>query len=321
MSKEQAVFDILSKSNFRPKLGSDNISIPCPLAPYTPVHKNNWDSRPSMGIKVTDSSVLVHCFTCGFKSGQLSYLYGRLAHADSRWQPALEAVKDMETNYLANGLMSLQQAGYYQKKQTKDQPLDESLYEPYARKFAPYFQRRGITLETGKRWDVGVDQEKHRAVIPVRDIQGNLWGAVGRSYNGAMPKYLNYWEMKKGTQLMGAQLIKQAKTTVIVEGTLDAMLADQAIRHNDLSDEYNVVSILGAQLTETQAHKLVSCSTAIVVALDADQAGERGTNRIKDLLSTRLMTRYANIGSTGKKDFGDCSESEIIQVIQSANLI
>jgi len=321
MSKEQAILDILSKSNLRPRQGADNISIPCPLAPYTPLHKGNWDSRPSMGIKVTESSVLVHCFTCGFRSGQLSYLYSRLAHADSRWQTAFEAVKEMETKYLANGLMSLKKQGFYQKKVQKDQPLDESLFQPYARKFAPYLQRRGITLETGKRWDVGVDQDKHRAIIPVRDIKGQLWGAVGRSYNGAMPKYLNYWEMKKGTQLMGAQLIKEAKTTVIVEGTLDAMLADQAIRSNGLDSEYNVVSILGASLSETQAHKLVGCSNSVIVALDADQAGERGTKRAKDLLGNRLLTRFASIGAIGKKDFGDCSEQEIVSVIQNSKLI
>jgi|11_taG_2_1085331.scaffolds.fasta_scaffold00160_21 5S rRNA maturation endonuclease (ribonuclease M5) len=322
MSKEQTIFDMLSKSNFRPKLGAENISIPCPLAPYTPLHKNNYDTRPSMGIKVTDGSVLVHCFTCGFKSGQLSYLYSRLAHHDSRWQPALNAVRDMESKYLGDGLMSLRNSGYNQTKSSqKAQPLDESLFEPFSRKFAPYLHRRGITLETGERWGVGVDQDKHRAIIPVRDVKGNLWGAVGRSYNGAMPKYLNYWEMKKGTHLMGAQLIKEAKTTIIVEGTLDAMLADQAIRHNGLSQDYNVVSILGSQITESQAHKLVSCSNAIVVALDADQAGERGTKRVKELLSTRLMTKYTSFSLVGKKDFGDCSESEIIQVIQSAKLI
>ncbi len=321
MSKQDTVFDILTKSNFRPKLGADNISIPCPLAPYTPLHKNNYDSRPSMGIRVTDTAVLVNCFTCGFKSGQLSYLYSRLAHHDNSWQPALQAVQDMESKYLGDGLNSLKNMGYYKQSVQEDKPLDESLFEPYSRKFAPYLQKRGITLETGKRWGVGVDQERKRAVIPVRDTQGQLWGAVGRSYNGAKPKYLNYWEMKKGAHLLGAQLITQAKTTVIVEGSLDAMLADQALRQAGYADDYNVVSILGASVSEVQAHKLVACSNAIVVALDADEAGQRGVARIKDLLGNRLLTRYAHISSVNKKDFGECSPSQIVEVILGASLI
>ena len=45
----------------------------------------------------------------------------------------------------------------------------------------------------------------------MRDFSGNLWGAVGRSYVGATPKYMNYWEMKKGTQLLGAQRNQKLK--------------------------------------------------------------------------------------------------------------
>lgn len=321
MNKEQAIFDILAKSSFRPKRGSENIAIPCPLAPYTPLHKNNWDSHPSMGIKVTDSAVLVHCFTCGFKCGQLSYLYSRLASADSRWQPALEAVKQMESQYLADGLRNLQNMGFYKKSEPKLEPIPESEYKPYARVFSRYLEGRGIKLETGKRWDVGVDTERKRAVIPVRDFQGRLWGAVGRSYVNEHPKYLNYWEMKKGTQLLGAQLIKSSKTTVVVEGSLDALLADQAIHDAGLQEEYHVVSILGARLTETQANLLVGCSNEVILALDADQAGQQGVEKAKGLLSSRLMTRYANIASVGKKDFGECNKDEIMTVINSAILL
>lgn len=319
MSKQDAVFDILNKSNFRPKLGASNISIPCPLAPYTPLHKNNYDSRPSMGIRVTDTAVLVNCFTCGFKSGQLSYLYGRLAYNDASWKPALEAVHKMEAQYLSEGLTKLKSMGFYQHKVEEASPLDEGLFEPYSNKCAPYLLKRGLTLETCKKWGVGVDQVRKRAVLPVRDIKGQLWGAVGRSYNGATPKYLNYWEMKKGVHLLGAHLIKSAKTTVIVEGGLDAMLADQALTESG-SDDYNVVSIMGASMSETQANKLVGCSNAVVVALDSDEAGQLGVNRIKALLSDRLMTRYAHISSINKKDFGECSASQICEVIQSASL-
>lgn len=321
MDKQQAVLDILQRCNFRVRQGAQNLSIPCPLAPYTPLHKNDYDSHPSMGIKVTEGAVLVNCFTCRFKSGQLSYLFNRLNSYDSRWKGALEATQELEKQYLSLGIANLKSMGLYKECKPQAIPVDESLFEPFSRKFAPYLKRRGVSLDTGIRWGVGVDLDQKRAVIPVRDFSGNLWGAVGRSYVGATPKYMNYWEMKKGTQLLGAQLITKAKTTVIVEGSLDALLADQALREAGLGDEYNVVSILGASLSEAQANLLVRCSNDIIIALDADDAGQRGVDKAKGLLCTRLMSKVADIGSVHKKDFGECSALEIVDVIQNARLL
>lgn len=320
MTHQQHVYDLLSRSGFNPKVGAENISIPCPLAPYSPLHKSNHDRRPSMGIKVVDGAVLVHCFTCGFKSRQLSYLYARLAYNDSRWQEALSHVREMESHYVIQGINHLQHSGFMRVQPEPELCLDESLFTPYSGKFAPYLQRRGITLETGKRWGVGVDVERSRAVIPVRDIQGALWGAVGRSYVNATPKYLNYWNMKKGKHLLGAQLIDQACTTVVVEGSLDAMICDQAITEAGLQSEYNVVAILGSSVSKEQAKRLISCSHDIILALDADTAGQRGTETSLKLLSKRVMTRVAHIGQKGKNDFGSCTSDEIITVLASARL-
>lgn len=319
MSKHAEVLSILQRSNFRPRNGSENISIPCPLAPYTPLHRNSVDSRPSMGIKVTDTSVLVHCFTCGFKSGQLSYLYSRLAHYDQSWRPALDAVRQMEAQYLSAGLAALESIGYMRQEQERDQALDEALFEPYANKFAPYLSRRGVSLDTGRRWGVGVDLERKRAVIPVRDTRGQLWGAVGRSYVDEKPKYLNYWEMKKGKHLLGAHLVKRAASTLVVEGSIDALIADQALREAGRTD-VNVVSILGATVSQEQAQKIIAISTDVYLALDADQAGERGTKGALDLLSKRVMTRVCAIGQTGAKDFGSCPPDQILQVVDNAVL-
>ena len=321
MNHQQRVCELLSLSGFNPKVGAENISIPCPLAPYSPLHKGNHDRRPSMGIKVVDGAVLVHCFTCGFKSRQLSYLYSRLAYNDSRWQAALSHAREMESHYVIQGINHLQNSGFMRTTATPEEHLDESLFEPYSGKFAPYLLRRGVTLETGKRWGVGVDVERSRAVIPVRDIQGNLWGAVGRSYINEKPKYLNYWNMKKGKHLLGAQLIEQACSTIVVEGSLDAMITDQAITEADLQSEYNVVSVLGSSVSKEQAKRLISCSHEIILALDADTAGQRGTENSLRLLKKRVMTRVADISQTGKNDFGSCSALEIGKVIESARLV
>jgi hypothetical protein len=320
MNYQQQVFDILVQSGFDPKSGSENISIPCPLAPYTPLHKSSKDRKPSMGIKVINGSVLVHCFTCGFKSRQLSYLYSRLTKSDARWGSALEHVRRIESEYVVEGINALKDCGFIKPEKVAELPLDEGLFEPYSRKFAPYLHKRGITLETGKRWGVGMDQERKRVLIPIRDIQGHLWGGVGRSYVNENPKYLNYWNMKKGQHLLGAHLIKNACTTIVVEGSIDALVCDQFIHEAGLSDDYNTISILGSSISKIQAQKLVSCSHEIILALDADSAGIKGMERSSELLSRRLITKRAFISSVGKKDFGSCTSEEIKYVLDNATI-
>lgn len=315
MDKQHLVLDILTRSGFKPRLSSSqNIAIPCPLAPYTPLHKGNRDGSPSMGIKVTEGRVLVNCFTCGFKSGQLSFLYSRLSKHDHSWSEAFQFVREFETKCMLEGLSSLS----YKRKTVEDlQPLDETLYTPFSRKLAPYFVRRGISLDSARRWDLGVDLEKKRALIPVRDQRGRLWGAVGRSYVNERPKYLNYWNFKKGLHLVGAQLIKEPRKTVIVEGSLDAILTDQALFS---SGEYNVVSVLGASVSQQQVQQITAMSLEVILAFDNDDAGHQGSLNARASLSKRLMTRTTHAGLVGKKDFGECSPEEIVHCINSATL-
>ena len=52
MDKQQAVLDILQRCNFGVRQGAQNINTLSTLAPYTPLHKNDYDDHPSMGIKV-----------------------------------------------------------------------------------------------------------------------------------------------------------------------------------------------------------------------------------------------------------------------------
>lgn len=301
------------------KVGAGNIAIRCPLAPYSPLHKSNYDSRPSMGIKVNDDSVLVNCFTCQFKSGQLSYLFKRLAYSDSKWQKPLEECLDLENRYLGLALDNLS----YQKKEQHQsvKPYDEALFTPYSRKFSPYLFSRGIELETGKRFGVGYDKERSRVVFPVRDPLKRLWGAVGRTSKGENPKYLNYWEMQKGQHLVGGHLIESGFCLIVVEGALDCMILDQCLYRNGYYNKYRAVAIMGANMSKEQADKIVSWSNSVIIALDNDQAGSRGTKRAIELLSSRIQTKVAYISKVGKKDFGECSDLEICSVIDNSMLM
>ncbi len=319
MSKQDVIIDILTKSKFKLRIGGDNISIPCPLAPYSHLHKNKVDRRPSMGIKVTDTAVLVNCFTCGFKCGQISYLYKKLAYHNHAWKPAVDYCLEVEKNFLSLGMSSLASQGFFKKQEEKRVKVDEGLWQPFANKFSKYFLKRDITVETGKRWGVGFDEASSRAVIPIRDFKNNLYGAVGRAVNDSVyPKYLNYWKFKKSDQLLGSQLINTTKTIVVVEGSLDAMKADQAINEAGLSSEYAVVSILGSRISDRQVELIQACSIEVIIALDYDQAGFDGTKLAYKKLNKKIITKVACIGDVGKKDFGDCTSQQIISVITNS---
>lgn len=321
MSKLDAVVNILQKSGWRVSYGAENLSIGCPLARYSPIHRSSVDSRPSMGIKVEQSAVLVHCFTCGFRAGQLSYLYRRLESHDSSWGMALTACLQMESEYLIDGILSLQSEGFRRSKAQEASPLSEDLWNPYSRKFCRYLESRGVSYQTGVEWGVGHDQANGRALIPVRDVKGNLWGAVGRTYRNEKPKYLNYFGMSKGEHLLGSHMIGSAKSIVVVEGALDALRAYQAFKQQGLLDQYACVSVMGASVSKNQAKSLISCAHEVILAFDNDEAGQRGRSNADKDLSKLIMVRHANIGALNKKDFGECDDAEIIDLIENAELI
>lgn len=320
MTKEEAVINILERSGWRIKRGGDNLSMGCPLARHSPLHRSAVDSRPSMGVKVEADSVLVNCFTCGFKAGQLSFLYRRLCHHDPNWAGALEACLQMESEYLIDGINYLGNVGYLKSMKSSIEPVDESKWEPYGRSFCRYFESRGITFDTGSAWGVGHDKGNSRVLVPVRDQRGVLWGAVGRTYKNERPKYMNYFDMAKGEHLLGAHMIGHAKSVVVVEGALDAMKAYQALKARGLGSDYACVSVMGSSVSQAQIKRLVACAHEVILALDNDEAGIRGRSKADEDLSKLLMVRHADLKSVGKNDFGECSEDEIVGMIQGAEL-
>jgi 5S rRNA maturation endonuclease (ribonuclease M5) len=318
MTKEEKVEEILRISGFKMRRGDSNIGIGCPLAPYSPLHSSNKDSRPSMGIKITDTNVLVNCFTCGFKARKLSFLYKRLAHHDSYWSPAVNACLQMESEEIMQGLSGM---SYLAKKKKELKPFDEALFTPFSGHIPRYLMKRGVSIETAKRWGLGFDKVRKRAVFPVRDYHGQLWGCVGRSINGAHPKYLNYWEMKKGKQVLGAHLINTQRKIIVVEGVLDAVITEQALQVQGKDNQYGVVSILGASITSEQTELILKFSTEVILCFDNDEAGERGASLAKELISPHVMTKVGSIKEVNKKDFGECSTEEILYTLENSRFL
>lgn len=128
------------------------------------------------------------------------------------------------------------------------------------------------------------DRFRNRLIFPIFDVRGRVIGFGGRSMDGKEPKYLNSPETAlytKGRHLFGLfqakEAIATAKTAVVVEGYFDCVvLFDAGIQ--------NVVSPLGTALTPEQAHLLKRYAERVILAFDADAAGEQATLRGIDIL-------------------------------------
>ncbi len=123
------------------------------------------------------------------------------------------------------------------------------------------------------------DRFRNRLMFPIRDRDGNTVGFGGRALGDAQPKYLNTAQtpvFDKSHLLYGLDLakdaIRDANQVVIVEGYMDAIATHEA-------GYRNVVASMGTALTEAQVNLIKRGNPEIVLALDADAAGQMATLR------------------------------------------
>jgi DNA primase len=152
-----------------------------------------------------------------------------------------------------------------------------------------HFLAKGYTQEellhcglvTERQGGSGVyDRFRNRVVFPIRDMAGRMTGFGARILDpNDIPKFLNSPQtdlFDKGRLLYGLDLARKPIRTqdqvVIVEGYLDVIVLHQA-------GFTNTVSPMGTALTEDQLRRLKSFTRRIVLALDADAAGEKATLR------------------------------------------
>ena len=153
---------------------------------------------------------------------------------------------------------------------------------------ARHFTEKGYTqqdlIESGlvsERESGGIyDRFRNRVTFPIRDAAGKMAGFGARILNPEdQPKFLNSPQtplFDKGRLLYGLDLarkpIRSEDQVVIVEGYLDVIALHQA-------GFTNTVSPMGTALTEDQLRLLKRFTRRIVLALDADAAGQKATLR------------------------------------------
>lgn len=138
------------------------------------------------------------------------------------------------------------------------------------------------------------DRFRNRLMIPIRDERGRVIGFGARILDpNDNPKYLNSPQsviFDKSQTLFGLDKAKQAirdtETAVIVEGYMDAIQAHQA-------GYSNVVAQMGTAMTEAQLQLLAPrYANKIIMALDADDAGQSATRRSLEVARQALQADY-----------------------------
>ena len=135
----------------------------------------------------------------------------------------------------------------------------------------------GLLVE--RQGDGSYDRFRNRLMFPIRDIQGNVLGFGARALDESLPKYLNSPQtmvFDKSNSLYGIDrakaAIRQANLAVIAEGYMDVLTAYQ-------HGYENVVASMGTSVTDKQLTIAKKLTPNLILALDADTAGEEAVSR------------------------------------------
>lgn len=120
------------------------------------------------------------------------------------------------------------------------------------------------------------DKFRNRVMFPIIDLKGNVIAFGGRVMDDSKPKYLNSPEtpvFNKGENIYGLNFVKKQQNIeniIVVEGYMDVI----ALHQYGIT---NAVASLGTAFTENQAKLLKRFSNEIIIAYDADIAGQSAT--------------------------------------------
>ena len=126
------------------------------------------------------------------------------------------------------------------------------------------------------------DRFRNRLVYTICDNRGRTTGFGARVLDDSLPKYVNSPQTlifdKSGTLYgihLASRAIRQRNQAIIMEGYMDVIAAHQY-------GITNVVASMGTAITERQVTDLKKLTRNIVLAMDADSAGEEAMLRCVD---------------------------------------
>jgi hypothetical protein len=258
------------------------------------IYKCPWCKKPKL--EVNYNKLVFNCFRCS-KGGSLNQLGAKLS--------------EIGCNDAIYGSLA------FTKIIARDLPQNRKIdlpniktVESYCQSFTInrlaandaallYLSGRGLDMAdvlTYKMWTSDEYKFRNRIIIPI--IEHNkpvCW--VARAYDGSLPKEVSpkASESNKSHYVFNLDSVKLGSCLVIVEGIFDCIHLDKR--------GYNAVSIMGSNLSDTQAGKILSKRpSGIVLMYDGDEAGRKGWIKAHQLFSKRCAVPIYTIRLPHGKD-------------------
>lgn len=231
---------------------------------------------------------IFYCFGCGKNGDIVDYILAK----------EKISFKDFFSKYTKIFNLKL---NYYEEK---NQKIFDKLLEIYRKNLnmvSHYLEERKISIETAEEFKLGfanenesvlelfkegfssedlrnsgiitttIDRNFNRLIFPLYSKNNNILGFSGRCLDNKLPKYLNPAESKhfqKSYFFYNENKIKNLPT-LIVEGYMDVIQIYQ-----NFSDKYNVLGLLGTNLSLFHAITLEKLEKDIYFIFDGDRTGQ-----------------------------------------------
>lgn len=204
-------------------------------------------------------------------------------------------------------LLQKHEVGKWAREYLKERKINEKLIENFGLGFSPtgwdgltrfLRDKKGFSEKVIEKSGLGIrgkrgmyDRFRGRLMFPLLDSGGKVVGFSGRVLPDLArkdePKYINSPETAiyhKSEMLFGLTQAKQEmrkkKQVVVVEGEID-MISSFAAGVGE------TVAIKGSALTEQMIEKLARLVETVILAMDADEAGEKAMKRSVEIAEKR----------------------------------
>lgn len=306
----EVIQKIKSKINIAKVLGTTKQIIKCPFCGFESFH-------------IADDKQLFNCYHCGL-NGDIVSLFRYKKHISAADAVALLAkhVKVEMPDY--NAEWTKKQERIYKLNREAALYFHKALYAPIGKEALRYLQDRGLSDKTIKHFglgyapagnesfnfiryleqkgftaheiiesDVGNSSKRgfvyskfmDRVMFPIMNEQKQIVAFGGRVMGDAKPKYLNSAEtivFSKRNLLYAMNFVKNDQV-ILVEGYMDVIALHQA-------GFTNAVASLGTSLTAEQASLIGERFKEAVICYDADEAGQRATERALQMFGNIPVT-------------------------------
>ena len=290
------------------KRKGDKLTGPCPL------HHGNSPTACHIDLKKGAYKCFTRCKSMGLRGGGNIIDFVADMEKFGLREDGIKRAADFILNIIGQGASPVP-AGAPRPEPHKPEEAPENkplAFELHLVAKHPYFEQRGLTPETVKRFGLGLAEKglmKGRICIPIHDHRGNLVAYAGRALDEQTAKSEGKYKLPanfhKLQVLYNYHRAKDFPTLIIVEGFFDCFRVHQA-------GFPNVCALMGTAMSDRHQELILKTFQQVVVMLDNDPAGKSGTKDILNRLYDKIFLRVVKLeGFKGATQPDQLSEKEL----------